>query len=114
MNTDIHDFSNDFSEESFWKKIKKFAVKAGKEVIEKALVLYYCFIDGDTPVWAKGVILCALGYFISPADAIPDITPLVGFADDLGALIGATAAVAAHIKREHVDKAKGKLKEWFQ
>lgn len=107
------DYSSEYSNKSFWEKVKKFAIIAGKEVIQKALILYYCFSDGDTPAWAKGVILAALGYFISPVDAIPDMTPIVGYADDLGALIAASTAVAAHIKKEHIDKAKGKLGDWF-
>ncbi len=106
-------FGDDFSEGSFWEKIKKFAIKAGKELIEKALILYYCLQDKDTPAWAKGVIVGALGYFIAPMDAIPDLTPVVGFADDLGALILATSTVAAHIKKTHIEDAKAKLKEWF-
>ena len=63
-------------------------------------------LDADTPVWAKGIIIGALGYFISPVDAIPDIVPVVGYTDDLGALAIALAAIAAHIKDEHVAKAK--------
>jgi uncharacterized membrane protein YkvA (DUF1232 family) len=113
MSDPNQDYSREFSDQSFWDKIKNFAVKAGKEVIEKALTLYYCFMDGDTPAWAKGVILAALGYFIAPIDAIPDMTPFVGYADDLGALILASTSVAAHIKKEHIDKARGKLGEWF-
>ena len=52
-------------------------IKAGKEVIEKALILYYCLQDDDTPAWAKTTIIGALGYFISPIDAIPDLVPVV-------------------------------------
>jgi len=114
MREDNHNYSDGYSEESFWEKIKKYAIKAGKEVIEKALVLDYCFLDGDTPAWAKGVILAALGYFISLVDAIPDVAPIVGYADDLGALIGATAAVAVHMKREYIDKVKGELGELYK
>lgn len=66
--------------------------------------------DEDTPIWAKTTIMGALGYFISPLDAIPDITPFVGYSDDLGILV---AAVATHIKDEHVEKAKETLKKWF-
>ncbi len=113
MSEENINYSNEYSEDSFWSKIKRFATKAGKEVIERALILYFCFLDGDTPAWAKGVIVAALGYFISPVDAIPDVTPVVGYADDLGALIGAAAAVAVHIKKEHMNKAKEKLVEWF-
>jgi uncharacterized membrane protein YkvA (DUF1232 family) len=55
----------------------------GREVIEKALWLYYAAQQPNTPLWAKTAIYGALGYFISPIDAIPDITPVIGYADDL-------------------------------
>ncbi len=108
-----NEYSKEFSEDSFWTKVKAFAIKAGKEVIEKAIILYYCLQDLDTPVWAKTTIIAALGYFISPIDAIPDFTPVIGFADDLGVLAAAMATVAMYIKEEHKEKAKAKLKIWF-
>lgn len=106
-------FEKDFSEDGFWGKAKKYARVAGKGVLEPALKLYYAARDPDTPTWAKTTIYGALGYFISPVDAIPDILPGVGYTDDLGVLAGAVAAVAAHIKAEHVAKAKETLKKWF-
>ena len=107
------EYNKEYSDESFWGKVKEFAIKAGKEVIGKALILYYCLQDSDTPLWAKTAIIGALGYFISPIDAIPDITPIVGFADDLGVLAAASATVVLYIKEEHKENAKGKLKVWF-
>lgn len=85
----------------------------GKEVIEKALQLYYAMQAPNTPTWAKAVIIAALGYFISPIDAIPDVVPFVGFADDLGVLVAALAAVATYITDEVKNKADAKLDEWF-
>ena len=109
-----NEYSKEFSEDSFWTKVKDFAIKAGKEVIEKALILYYCLQGPDTPVWAKTTIIAALGYFISPIDAIPDFTPVIGFTDDLGVLAAALATVAVYIKEEHKEKAKEKIKIWFE
>ena len=54
-----------------------------------------------------------LGYFIAPIDAIPDLTPIVGYSDDLGSLAMALAAVAIFIDDEVKDKARKKLKDWF-
>ena len=113
MDNNSDDFGKEYKESSFWEKIKNFAIDAGKDVIEKALTLYYCLLDADTPVWAKTVIVGALGYFIVPIDAIPDLTPVVGYSDDLGALVSALAIVATHIKPEHKTKAQEKLKVWF-
>jgi len=109
----VTDYATIYEETSFWEKISKYAIAAGKGTVEKALILYYCLKDPDTPAWAKGIIIGALGYFILPLDAIPDFTPLVGYADDLGALAGATGAVIMHIKPEHEAQAKEKLTQWF-
>ena len=106
-------YSEEYSEEKFLTKVKKYALKAGSEVIEKALCLYEALRDDDTPAWAKASIIAALGYSINPIDAIPDVTPAVGYADDLGVLVAAFAAVAAHIKDEHVEKAKATMARIF-
>lgn len=106
-------YAEQYTDESFWQKLAKFALRAGREVVESALTLYYCMRDQDTPKWAKAVILGALGYFIVPVDAIPDMTPVVGYMDDLGALTAALATVAAHVKDEHIAKAKETLARWF-
>lgn len=89
-----------FTETGFWSKIKLFSRQAGKDVIERALWLYYAAQRPNTPKWAKSVIFGALAYFISPLDAIPDLTPLVGFTDDLGALAAALTMVALYIDDE--------------
>lgn len=109
----MEDYSGEYSDKSFWEKVRDFAVSAGKAVIEKALVLYYCLQDPETPAWARAVIIGALGYFIVPLDAVPDPTPIIGFVDDLGALAAALGIVAVHIKPEHQEKARNKMKEWF-
>jgi len=106
-------FSSSYSDDGFWDKVKTYAKSAGEEVLELALKMYYAALDPDTPSWAKGTIFAALGYFISPIDAVPDITPVVGYVDDLGVLAAAFAATAANIKDEHVAKAKKTLKNWF-
>lgn len=106
-------FEKDYSDASFWDKVKNFAKAAGEKALEPALKMYYASKDADTPVWAKTTILGALGYFISPIDAIPDITPFLGYTDDIGVLGAALAATASHIKEEHVTRAKETLKQWF-
>lgn len=97
---------------SFWKKIKDASAKAGRELIEKSLILYYCMMDDDTPDWARAVIVSALTYFISPVDAYPDFLP-GGYADDLAVIAGAIIAIGAHIKDEHKQKAKEQVDRLF-
>lgn len=99
-------YQKDFSSTGFWDKVKKFAGKAGKDVIEKALILYYVWQDSETPGWAKTTIIGALGYFISPIDAIPDVLVPVGYTDDLAVLAMAITTVASYISEQHKKKAK--------
>ena len=107
------EFEAAYSESSFWEKIKKFAGSAGKDVVEKALLLFYAMQEEKAPAWAKATIAGALGYFIVPLDAVADITPGIGFTDDLGVLVLALAAVAAYINDDVKDKAAKKMYDWF-
>ena len=102
-----------YSEESFWAKLKKFALSAGREVVEKALTLYYTAQNPNVPPWAKTVVVGALTYFISPVDAIPDILVGIGFTDDLGVLLAALATVSVYINAETKEQAQQKLTDWF-
>lgn len=107
------EFQRAYSENSFWEKMKRFSFAAGREVVEHALILYYTLSEPDVPAWAKTTITVALGYFIFPADAIPDFTPVVGYADDLGVLVAALATVAVHVTPEARRKASETLERFF-
>lgn len=113
MTQETNGFEKEYSDESFWDKVVSFSKSAGKEVIEKALQLYYALQAPETPLWAKSVIVGALGYFISPIDAILDFTPIIGYVDDLGVLVAAIATVGTYITADIKAKAECKLKEWF-
>ena len=102
-----------FSEQSFWQKLKDFAKYAGREVVEKALVLFFAAQRSETPLWAKTVIYSALAYFILPTDAIPDFIPLSGYADDLGTLVMALSTVTMSITPEVKASAKQTVNSWF-
>ncbi|MFD2177916.1 YkvA family protein [Veronia pacifica] len=106
-------FLKQYSDTGFWEKARSVAQRAGLDVLEQALKLYFAALDEDTPKWAKLTIFSALGYFIAPLDAIPDLTPVAGYSDDLGVLAAAVAAVVTHIKEEHGAKAREKLSQWF-
>ncbi|MEG4391773.1 YkvA family protein [Microcoleus sp. BROC3] len=111
--TNLSDSHMKYSEENFWAKLKNFALTAGREVVEKALILYYATQNPKVPAWAKTVIVGALTYFISPLDAIPDILPGLGYTDDLGLLLAAIATVSVYINADTKEQAKQKMKDWF-
>ena len=107
------EYVEEYSDRRFWNKVTKYAKKAGVEVIEKAICLWYVLQKPDTPAWAKATIIGALGYFICPIDAIPDMTPVVGYVDDLGVLMLAVATLAAYIDEEVREKAQKQIRRWF-
>ncbi|MBB6444949.1 YkvA family protein [Bacillus benzoevorans] len=102
-----------FSDDKFWGKLKRFAKKAGSSVVYAVLLLYYTLQKPEVPKKAKVVIIGALGYFILPADLIPDAMPVAGFTDDLGALGIALFQVAMYIDEDIKSHARDKLHDWF-
>lgn len=110
---DAHSSLENFSEDGFWSKVRRYALAAGRDVIFKGLCMYYAYRDEKTPVWAKTVIAGALGYFILPLDTVPDVLPAIGYTDDLVALAVASATVASHVNEKHRHQANQKLGEWF-
>ena len=110
---DHNEFEQAYSEEGFWNKLRRYASTAGREVVEKALLLFYAAQQEQAPAWAKATIAAALGYFIMPLDAVADITPAVGYADDLGVLVLALAAVASYINDEVREQAARRMHAWF-
>lgn len=83
----------------FWRTARR----AARQIpfMEDVIASYYCAFDHDTPLRAKGILLAALGYFVLPADTIPDVIVGLGFTDDLTVLTAAIAAVRAHLKPAH-------------
>jgi len=111
MNQD--DYKASFSEKKLWKKLKKFAAAIGAKMTYTILLLFYAYKRKETPRWAKNIVLGALGYLIAPIDAIPDISPIIGFTDDLGVLSFGLVAIAAYVNDDVKTKARKKLNKWF-
>ncbi len=91
----------------FWKKVRKFAARL--PFAEDLLAAYYCAFDRDTPLQVKGALLGALAYFVLPFDAVPDVLPFLGFADDAAVLATALRMVANHLTPAHREAAKRAL-----
>ncbi len=67
---------------------------------------YYCAIDPETPTKVKLVLFTALGYFVLPVDAIPDVLTGLGFTDDATVLATALGLVGTHIREPHREAAR--------
>jgi uncharacterized membrane protein YkvA (DUF1232 family) len=107
------DYSKHFSEKSLWEKIRKFSKDAGVKVVYAVLLLFYAMKDKSVSLKTKLTVAAALGYFILPTDAIFDLTPFIGYSDDLGVLIFALAQISSSITPEVKEKARSKLRDWF-
>jgi uncharacterized membrane protein YkvA (DUF1232 family) len=85
--------------ENFWRTARK----AARHVpfMEDVVAGYYCALDKETPLKTKGILIAALGYFVLPADSIPDLILGFGFTDDVAVLTAALAAIRAHLKPAH-------------
>ena len=113
MDNPFNKFVKYFSESAFWNKLNNFAKKAGIRTVYSATLLYYAFKRKDTPGWAKRIIMGVLGYFLMPIDAIPDLTFIIGYTDDIGILGLGLVTVAAYVNDEVKRNAQNKLKDWF-
>lgn len=106
-------YAQHYDEGELWSKLRRYALRTGRELVEKALLLYLVLRDPQTPAWAKTTVVGALGYFIAPIDAIPDLIPGIGFTDDLGVLAAAVLAVATSITPRMREQARQTVGRWF-
>ena len=73
-----------FVEENLWAKVERLGKKIS--FAKDIMALYNYFMDARVSWHRKAIVVSALIYFIVPIDAIPDITPLIGYMDDLGVI----------------------------
>lgn len=104
---------NSFKKSKLIKKVKQAAKSAGLVIVYPAMILFYLFKDQKVPIASKSIIAAALAYFIFPTDSIPDITPIIGYSDDLGILLVSISQLTKYISPEILNKTKDKIVEWF-
>ena len=86
----------------------------GVKISYSAMLLFYAYNRSETPRWAKNTILGSLAYLLSPIDAIPDLTPLLGFTDDIGVLSFGLVTIACYIDEDVRVAAKGKVLSMYK
>src|SRR5262245_47305125 len=95
--------------QKFWRTAKRAARQM--PFMEELVAAYYCALVKQTPLRAKAILLAALGYFVLPADTIPDVVLGLGFTDDVAVLTAAITAVRAHMTPAHRLAARQALTE---
>ena len=106
-------YQQHYSEPRFWEKLRASAKQAGREVVERALQLFYALQSSTMTMRERAIVFGALGYFILPFDVVPDILVGIGFADDLSVLLLAVKTISSHITPEVRPRAAAKAAEWF-
>ena len=113
MKEQLNKYRAYFSDEEFWNKLRRQARQAGIKIVYTALLLFYAYQRKETPTWAKSIVIGVLGYFLAPIDFIPDLTPIIGYTDDLGVLGFGLVTIAAYINKDVKAKAREQLQRWF-
>ncbi|MCE1189634.1 MAG: DUF1232 domain-containing protein [Ignavibacteria bacterium] len=103
---EIH-FDEDESRESYeekaryvdanlWEKVEKHGKKIS--FLKDIQALYRYFKDPEVQWYRKTIVVAALIYFISPIDMIPDITPLIGYLDDMAVIAAVLKYMGSELK----------------
>lgn len=106
-------YASKFTANGFIDKIAKIAKMAGAKLVYAALILFYTLQSNQVSTKDKAIIIAALGFLISPIDAIPDAIPIVGLTDDLAVLVYVLKKVWGDVSEDVKEKAKSKLSKWF-
>lgn len=114
INLEKEEYKKEYNEKSFFDKLKKVLKVVGVKGVYMLLLLYNTLQRKDIPPKEKSIIIGALGYFILPLDALPDITPIVGYSDDIFALGMAILKVMPYIDDEMKEKSREQIMKWFK
>ncbi len=109
----IKSYIKSFNSNVLLEKIPSYVKLLGLKTVYSVLLLFNAYRRKETPPWAKNVILGTLGYLISPIDSIPDLTPVIGYTDDLGVLSFGLVTIACYINEDIREASKEQLSKWF-
>lgn len=110
---DFQKYKDKFTQQGFFDKIQCVAKRAGAKLVYVALILYYLIQSDKVSLKDKAIIIGALGYLISPLDAVPDAIPIAGLSDDLGVLLYVLNKVWSSVDDDMKKQAREKLSKWF-
>ena len=106
-------FKQGLEEIKFINLLKSIITKASVKTIYVGLLLFHAFHRKETPLWAKRMVLGTLAYLLAPIDAIPDLSPFIGFTDDFGLLMFGLVSIAGHVNQDVRVSARKQLEKWF-
>ena len=107
----IERYGVNYSENGLLHKLSRAVHWANAKIIYAALLLYYVLRNNKVSTADKSKIIGALGYFILPTDMVFDFIPMVGYTDDLEALMWALHAVTRNLTPEIKAQARQRLSQ---
>ena len=108
---DVEKYQANYSENKLLRKLSSAAKWVGAKVVYAVLLLYYILRSPNISAADKSKIYGALGYFILPTDLVLDFIPMMGYTDDMAALLWALHTVTNNLTPEITQQAKEKLSE---
>ncbi|NND06944.1 MAG: DUF1232 domain-containing protein [Saprospiraceae bacterium] len=106
-------FKQGLEEIKFLNLLKAIVRKASIKTIYVGLLLFHAYQRTETPLWAKRMVLGTLAYLLAPIDAIPDLSPFIGFTDDFGLLMFGLVSIAGYVNQDVRLSARTQLEKWF-
>ena len=106
-------YEKDYSEVGLKEKILQYGKGLGLETMYRVLQLWLALRKPEVPPETKAIIVGALGYLIAPLDFLPDLTPVLGYSDDVMAITFALFKVSGYIDSEVKEEAKFLLAKIF-
>ena len=107
----IERYGVNYSENGLLSKLSRAVHWANAKIIYAALLLYYVLRNDAVTMADKSKIYGALGYFILPTDMVLDLIPMVGYTDDMAALMWAIHTLTKNLTPEIKAQARLKLGE---
>ena len=107
----IERYGINYSENGLLSKLSRAVHWANAKIIYAALLLYYVLRNDAVTMADKSKIYGALGYFILPTDMVLDFIPMVGYTDDMAALMWAIHTLTKNLTPEIKAQARLKLGE---
>ena len=107
------EYEKEYSEKGLKDKVAKYGKVIGAEILYKTLQLWFVLQRDDVPAGTKAIVMGALGYLIAPLDFLPDLTPVLGYSDDMVAIAFALVKVQGYVDEEVKLKAKNMLSKIF-
>lgn len=97
-----------------WKRIGKYARKAGRVSTRPLLLLFYVMKSKDTPMADKALIFSAISYLVFPIDILDaKRIPIFGWFDEIASISIAYQKMYKYITPELQAKVDRILDRWF-